>query len=289
MPAKPTPSPPQGIPRQPAPWDCRVSTLYLLPIKLPAGSLPTHTHTPSLKDDGSFAGGMGTLMILRYTHTPCGPYDELILIPGDFRITDGEGNERTRKRITRIFVSGKETTWNGRVEWNIPKELAHFSFTATSDGSERVEVSALTKDGVKGELFFKATIKPFAWTPALPFSSGYLPEALGMSAIAQPPLVPVLQLASGLLASVDGAAKGEEGIYTAGTGTWKETTISMKSNATKGCWATIEELSGGSQAGGWWPDGEGFRKVWPVGVGVFMKDADVRISEAIEWEDGGRS
>lgn len=63
------------------------------------------------------------VQIVRYTETPVGPYDELVFIPGDFDVpvlngTGGEGEgvkKKVRKntRITGIWVSQKETCWNG--------------------------------------------------------------------------------------------------------------------------------------------------------------------------------
>lgn len=54
------------------------------------------------------------LQILRYTETPVGPYDELLLIPGYFDTPVGGGKKGLRNnRITAIWVSQKDTCWNG--------------------------------------------------------------------------------------------------------------------------------------------------------------------------------
>lgn len=62
------------------------------------------------------------VQIIRYTSSPVGPYDELLVVPGYFEYErdreDGKGGVRVEKkknaRITRIYVSQKETCWNGR-------------------------------------------------------------------------------------------------------------------------------------------------------------------------------
>lgn len=57
------------------------------------------------------------IQIIRYTESPVGPYDELILSPGFHEYTVEENGKRIKKknaRITRIYVSQKYTCWNGR-------------------------------------------------------------------------------------------------------------------------------------------------------------------------------
>ena len=64
------------------------------------------------------------MQIVRYSETPVGPYDELVIMPGEFEVPvlsgsgDGEGVGRKKKvkkntRITGIWVSQKDTCWNG--------------------------------------------------------------------------------------------------------------------------------------------------------------------------------
>lgn len=64
------------------------------------------------------------VQIVRYSETPVGPYDELVIMPGDFEVPvlnvsgGGEGNGGKKKvkkntRITGIWVSQKDTCWNG--------------------------------------------------------------------------------------------------------------------------------------------------------------------------------
>ena len=61
------------------------------------------------------------VQIVRYSETPVGPYDELVIMPGDFDVPvlSGSGGEGVKKkvkkntRITGIWVSQKDTCWNG--------------------------------------------------------------------------------------------------------------------------------------------------------------------------------
>ena len=58
------------------------------------------------------------LHLLRYTETPVGPYDELAVLPGYFEYSPGTGEGKQEKkgkntRITAIWVSQRDTCWNG--------------------------------------------------------------------------------------------------------------------------------------------------------------------------------
>ncbi|KAG6830059.1 hypothetical protein H0H87_009409 [Tephrocybe sp. NHM501043] len=59
-------------------------------------------------------------------------------------------------RITRIYVSSKESTKNGRRNWNVPKSVAEFSITTASDGMTTIMV---TRPGAS-EPFFHVKTKP---------------------------------------------------------------------------------------------------------------------------------
>ena len=92
------------------------------------------------------------LYLLRYTETPVGSYDELAIMPGYFETSKekGDGKENNGKqaknmRITAIWVSQRDTCYNGkdrsrktpgscaelfslgRRNWNIPKSARHSS------------------------------------------------------------------------------------------------------------------------------------------------------------------
>jgi len=65
------------------------------------------------------------IQVIRYTESPVGPYDELILAPGfwkyPFEGRDGKKATKKNIRITRIYVSQKDTCWGGRTSKDIFK------------------------------------------------------------------------------------------------------------------------------------------------------------------------
>jgi hypothetical protein len=105
----------------PAPWRLTGSGVIIF--------FPAHKKnvlaSPALGAENveSFRGGAGAVMLVRYLDADCGPYDELLYIPGFF-----EHNNKTYLRITKIFVSSKESVEWGRRNWAIPKELADFDW-----------------------------------------------------------------------------------------------------------------------------------------------------------------
>ncbi|KAK0731016.1 hypothetical protein B0H67DRAFT_596980 [Lasiosphaeris hirsuta] len=172
-----------------------------------ARNLPPKAYSP-LEGASAFAssefgipiGGMSTIQLLRYTDTPAGPYDELILAPGYFEypVEAKNGKKATRKslRITRIYVSQKQTCWNGRTIWNIPKHLARFEWTDNPDGSSRVRVFPhdthtpydASEARPSDTPFFQCTIKPMSYVPSFPMTTSLF-KYMGVDmALVQPPL-----------------------------------------------------------------------------------------------------
>jgi len=120
------------LPLVPPPWTCKISACYLIPW-YHSGSRPlpkelaydrVEANAASFSSEneaGRYRGGLCFAQILRYSETPVGPYDELLIIPGTF---DGAGPFKEVKknlRITGIWVSSRETCMNGRRNWGIPK------------------------------------------------------------------------------------------------------------------------------------------------------------------------
>ncbi|KXN92137.1 hypothetical protein AN958_09229 [Leucoagaricus sp. SymC.cos] len=81
-----------------------------------------------------------------------GPYDELIYVPGRWKYP----NNDLAFRVTRIYVSTKESTENGRRNWNIPKQVANFDYKPGPNGTT---LFGVTLPG-SSTPFFKASIKP---------------------------------------------------------------------------------------------------------------------------------
>jgi hypothetical protein len=66
-------------------------------------------------------GGLAMVQVIRYTESPLGPYDEFLMAPGAFEYDVGEQRngkteiaKKKNTRVTRIYVSQKDTCWNGR-------------------------------------------------------------------------------------------------------------------------------------------------------------------------------
>lgn len=93
-------------------------------------------------------GGLGTVMLVDYHSSDVGPYRELLIVPGRFKL-----NGKKQFSISKIYVSTYESVWNGVNNWGIPKELADFEFTSISENKERVKVS------LNGKTFFETEIK----------------------------------------------------------------------------------------------------------------------------------
>jgi hypothetical protein len=108
---------PEPITPAPPPWLLK-ATVYAFPL-VPLTSLPSKAYAPlekgSTATQGQFLGLVGAIMIIRYSETPVGPYDEFIIIPGFFgyerRYPDGSTQTRSNIRGSRFYVSQKYTTW----------------------------------------------------------------------------------------------------------------------------------------------------------------------------------
>jgi Acetoacetate decarboxylase (ADC) len=126
------------VKRRPAPWNLH-GRGYILLFQFPKGFVAEMGRIPAFLS-GSFAGGLGAVMIVDYAASNVGPYGELLFIPGKFHL-------RGKKLdcITKIYVSTKASVVNGWENWAIPKEQADFSFVALEDkGEEKV---IITKGG----------------------------------------------------------------------------------------------------------------------------------------------
>ncbi|KAK7733679.1 hypothetical protein SLS53_008146 [Cytospora paraplurivora] len=165
--------------------------------------IPTVAYSPLERESffaspeaGRFAGGVGSLMFVRYSDTPVGQYDEMAIIPGayTYRIQDekGEWVERKSPRATRLFVSQKQTLFNGRFNWNIPKHLARFEWADLSNGAQQVKVFPFDDDQDEASAsltpLVQATFKTVPYVPALPLSTKWVGYFGVNTALVQPPV-----------------------------------------------------------------------------------------------------
>jgi len=113
---------------------------------------------------GKAVPGFGSVMLVNYETSNCGPYGELLIIPGKYNY-----KEEKLHTISKIYVSSQDSVENGRANWGIPKELANFNFKPISKGLERVTVTngALPGSAPIFEATFKSGFIPFPVNTAL--------------------------------------------------------------------------------------------------------------------------
>ncbi len=270
----------------PPPWTCKatVYNIYFWTSKAVAAQLPAKAYSP-LEAQSSFAsqefgkpiGGLSSLQLIRYSETPVGPYDELLLVPGKFAYPaegkDGKREVKKGLKLTRIYVSTDKTCWNGRKNWNIPKHLAKFEWEDCPDGSVSVrvfphdttEVYDATEANPSATPFFKATLKPMRYVPSFPMSTK-LYEAIGIDlGLVEPPLP---------------TGVGSQGALV-GTDLWCRSVPYQYSPKSSLLWVDMSQKDATGKA----PDE--FDNFWPGcnrwAFGVLMRDAVVRFGEGQYW------
>ncbi|KAL7778273.1 hypothetical protein CFE70_004950 [Pyrenophora teres f. teres 0-1] len=169
----------------PAPWTLK-GTVYTVTFVPLSTRLPTKAYAPLERQyasavEGKYIGILGQIQIIRYTDSPVGPYDELLIVPGFFKYnyTDASGKKEEKKNV--------------RVNWNIPKHLARFDWVEKGNGETTVKVYPHDTTGDLSESkpaekpWFQATFKPNL-PIGIPFSTD-LYGLLGVNTtLAQPPL-----------------------------------------------------------------------------------------------------
>jgi len=192
---------PSPISSTPAPWTLKGTVYTFLFYVTPsqAKNLPSIAYSP-LEGGSSFGaakavGGLGNIQIIRYFESPVGPYDEMVLIPGKFEYEVEQGGPKRRNfRVTRIYVSQKETCYNGRKNWSIPKHLARFEFKTFPTGSTEINVyphdtsGDITEARAAKTPFFSAVFKPSQYIPNFPLSWGFAAYVGIDVTLVQPPL-----------------------------------------------------------------------------------------------------
>ncbi|KAG4436734.1 hypothetical protein IFR05_007788 [Cadophora sp. M221] len=284
-----------------APWTLK-GTIYSFMFYVSSSSAQTLQDDKSLLyspleasssfSSGKLVGGLASVQIIRYTESPVGPYDELVLVPGKFEYEvdakdkDGNVKREVKKnlRVTKIYVSQVATCWNGRNNWNIPKHLADFEFKPLPNNAVRVSVYPLdspspgTKRTRSKSPFFSAVYMPIGYAPSFPLSTSAA-KYFGLDlTLVQPPLP-------------DGTNSSE--VELVGTEQWCSVMPhESSSKASLGWWdlsmgeATEEDAlldAGGGIEGqetvheNWWP---GFSR-WRIGL--MMEDAIIKFPEGKCW------
>jgi hypothetical protein len=156
------------VPLCPPPWDLRGSG-WIVALRLPPGSPAREAFLPA-ELAGRGRSPVSFLMYVDYAESGCGPYRELLFIPGSFPFEDG----RRHLTIGRILVSTWDSVVNGRNNWGIPKDRADFEIERPAAGrrEERVRVTS------EGRELCELRFAPARLAPPLPVSSGLLPTGL---------------------------------------------------------------------------------------------------------------
>ena len=112
-----------AFPLVPPPWTLK-ATVYMFAFHVPSKQpLPAFAYSPLesqsiFSSSTKFCGGLASVQVIRYTESPVGPYDEMLLVPGNFEYETNEGGKAVKKRnlkVSRIYVSQKLTCYNGRI------------------------------------------------------------------------------------------------------------------------------------------------------------------------------
>jgi len=141
-----------------APWQLNGSGVILL-YRFPKRWVLEHGLLPAALG-GAFVGGVGAVMLVDYTGSDVGPYQEALFIPGQFWLRGGLVSS-----ITRIFVSTVASVDGGRENWGLPKELAEFQCQGDSFRVRR-----------GGAPLLQAEVSGYG--PQLPFATAWSPLPL---------------------------------------------------------------------------------------------------------------
>ncbi|NLB87765.1 MAG: acetoacetate decarboxylase family protein [Syntrophomonadaceae bacterium] len=145
----------------PAPWNLSGKG-YILLYKFSKTFAEEQNYLPEFLQ-GQFAGGLGTVMLVDYSTSNAGPYSELLIIPGKFKHRGKKFNT-----ISKIYVSTMASVINGKKNWGIPKELAHFSFKKINTQTEKISI--FSGENTIAEFTLKSGRLPFpVSTKLLPF------------------------------------------------------------------------------------------------------------------------
>ena len=232
----------------------------------------------------------------KYLTENIGPYDEIMFVPGNFTVPNNGTTPKIPKkalRISRIYVSQRTTTYNGRLNWNIPKHLARFSFSAPPTPQGKTPPQSLTvqvfppgtKDGDGVMPFFACTLKPWQWIPALPVNTKYIPISL---TVAQPPIPEPAGHKAAAKAAIEGPKVDEYDIdpekslaVLPGTDRWCIFDIAATTPRARGCWVEVHEQSGETREEDeiFFPKGLG---TWRIGG--WVEDVNWAIGDVTEFK-----
>ena len=321
-------SPPEGVAEAAPPWSCRCEMYWIMlstggrPIgfngSASASSADSDPDTRTSPRDvyapleaslwselesglGENVHGPAMLQVNRFSQTPVGAYDEMLVIPGFFSTPQanagkgkdgGKGEGKSHMRVTRAYVSGKATCWNGRRGFGIPKHLAAFEFLEDKEDGGRLDVAVYPprsdddprkKEGAKP--FFSARLQRMRYFPLRVPVGTTLFGWLGYSdRLVHPPL-PQGGDDGGLLCGTEGKWKSTQLEFKAVNGArlcWVEVGKERKREASEGD-ALVEKKDGSRppevESEGWWPD------ITPLAwkVGLWLGETELVFKDVVDY------
>ncbi|WP_235692648.1 hypothetical protein [Deinococcus aquaedulcis] len=133
----------------------------------------------------------GAVLLVRYSHSPVGPYDEVMWVALGAPSPAGP-----RPQVTRIAVSTPQSVTWGRANWGIPKTLARFEWLGTPErGQVRIQeegrpLAHLAFQGFGPALPVSAVPVPAPWRtlaqPRLDGENGWWLTRVGLTGRVQP-------------------------------------------------------------------------------------------------------
>ena len=151
-----------AVGRFPAPWHL-TGRAYVFALRFPRQELKTSRFVPQ-QQANSLRCPLSIVMFVDYYNADCGPYQELLFIPGSFEFDAGRFLS-----ISVIYVSTMVSVVNGRANWGIPKRRCDFEVLRRSFG-ERIRAT------LDGRTFAEFEVEP--GVHSLPVRSGLLPARL---------------------------------------------------------------------------------------------------------------
>jgi Acetoacetate decarboxylase (ADC) len=152
------------VPAVPAPWTLRGHG-WMVALRLGTDDPARSAFLPK-ELQSTLRAAVSVLMCVVYDEAPCGPYRELLFVPGTLQV----GMAR-HPSISRILVSTWDSVVNGRRNWGIPKDRADFDWTRDEE-ADRWRVSDRGRQVCQLEFSAPTGIR-------LPLSTRWLPRRWG--------------------------------------------------------------------------------------------------------------
>jgi hypothetical protein len=130
----------------PPPWKL-TGRAYIVFYRFSHNYVNEHGFVPSSLD-GMYVRSVGSLMLVDYSQSPVGPFQEALFIPGRFAY-----GRKDMYSITKAYSSTQTSVDNERANWGLPTELADFTVTH-ENGLDRFQVA------LAGRTFLDLSFKP---------------------------------------------------------------------------------------------------------------------------------